>query len=88
MQLVDAERINHMKQKDAIERQQREAVMSKKLNQEVEHERQMKSMIDRIEEKQKSSMDAYKRNLSQKVKAAKDTNSKMDSVAHRAKEVQ
>ena len=33
-------------------------------------------------------MDAYKRNLSQKVKAAKDTNSKMDSVAHRAKEVQ
>ena len=77
-----------MKQKDAMERQQREAVINKKMNKELEHERQMKSMIDRIEEKQKSSMDAYQRNLDQKVKAAKDTNSKMEGVAQRAREFQ
>ena len=46
----------------------------------------MKSMIERIEAKQKNSQEAYQKNLSQKVKMAKDTNSKMEAVAQRAKQ--
>ena len=45
----------------------------------------MKSMIDRITTKQKNSVNAYKKTLDKKVKMAKDTNSRMDSVARRAK---
>ena len=45
----------------------------------------MKSMIDRLKIKQKNSINAYKKSLDKKVKMAKDTNSRMDSVARRAK---
>ena len=45
----------------------------------------MKSMIDRLNIKQKNSINAYKKSLDKKVKMAKDTNSRMDSVARRAK---
>ena len=48
----------------------------------------MKSLIDRLNIKQKNSLDAYKKTLDKKIKMAKDTNSRMDSVARRAKQLQ
>ena len=45
-------------------------------------------MIARITEKQKCSMDAYQKNLNNKVKMAKDSNSKMEAVAERARRVE
>ena len=45
-------------------------------------------MIDKLEHKLQSSEEAFKRNLSQKVQTAKETNSRMDEVARRAKEVE
>ena len=48
----------------------------------------MQQMIGQIRQKQQKSVNAYKRNLSQKVNAAKETNKNMDSVAQRAKKHQ
>ena len=48
----------------------------------------MRSMIERINAKQKYSQDAYQKSLNTKIKMAKDTNSKMEEVAQRAKYVE
>ena len=45
----------------------------------------MQVMIGKLTQKQKKSIKAYNRNLSQKVKAARETNKNMDSVAERAR---
>lgn len=51
LQLVDAERINYMKEKDKMERLQREQVVANKMNSERQHEDQMQNMIARINAK-------------------------------------
>lgn len=76
-----------MKAKDAQERQQRQVVVKNKQVGDFNHEIQMKSVIDRYQRKQANSMTAYQSNLNLKVQMAKDTNSRMDSVAKKAKEV-
>ena len=48
----------------------------------------MKHMIEKLEQKQKQSINAYHRNLNRKVKMAKDSNCRMDEVARRAKQVE
>ena len=60
-------------------------VLANKINSEKQHEDEMKTMIERINAKQKNSQEAYQKNLSQKVQMAKDSNSKMEAVAQRAK---
>ena len=51
LQLVDAERIHYMKEKDKMERLQREQVVANKMNSERQHEDQMQNMIARINAK-------------------------------------
>jgi len=80
--------MSYMKQKDAQERMQRSIVQANKIDGDRVYEEQMKAVIGKLEHKQKHSMQAYQKNLDQKRKVAKDTNSKMDSVARRAKQVQ
>ena len=63
MQLVDAERIEQMKMKDASERLQRQVVLANKLASEKNHEMQVKSMIDKYEYKQMNSKNKYVQNL-------------------------
>lgn len=51
LQLMDAERLNYMMHKDKLERAQREMVLQNKINNEKQHEEQMRDMIDRINAK-------------------------------------
>lgn len=53
MQLSDADKIQQMKDKDALERQQRQMVLENKLQGEKMHEQAVKSMIGKLELKQK-----------------------------------
>ena len=48
---MDAERVEYMKHKDKLERAQREMVLQNKINNEKQHEDQMRNMIDRINAK-------------------------------------
>ena len=48
----------------------------------------MIDMAARLEYRQESSTNAYKKNLDQKVQMAKESNSRMDAVARRAHEIE
>ena len=61
--------------------------MESKMLQEINHENQMKEMVEKIQQKQQNSIDAYNKNLQQKVQMAKDTNSRMDEVSKRFRQV-
>ena len=77
-----------MKRKVEMERFQREQVFNNKMLGERQHEEQMKRKIESLTEKQQKSIQAYQEHLFKKVKAAKETNRRMDSVARKAKEVE
>ena len=47
----------------------------------------MKKKIEQYEKRQKDSINAFQRNLDQKVQTAKETNIRMEEAARKAKEV-
>lgn len=85
--MLDEESSEIMKEKDQRERLHREVVVASKLKIEKDHETQMKKMINKIKVKQLISVRSYNKSLNQKSKLAKDSLSKMDEVAQRAKKV-
>ena len=77
-----------MRSKEENEKLQRESVMNNKESLEKLHENQMQQKLNKIQAKMQNSQNAYQRTLNQKVKMAKDSNNKMESVAQRAKQQQ
>ena len=59
MQLIDAERQDYMRNKEELEKIQRQACRYNKELIEREHENQMKSKLEKIEAKMQSSQNAY-----------------------------
>lgn len=59
MQLIDAERQDYMRNKEELEKIQRQACQYNKELIEREHENQMKSKLEKIEAKMQSSQNAY-----------------------------
>lgn len=85
---MDAERQDYLRNKEELQRLQKLSCQQNKELMEKEFENQMKEKLEKIEVKQQNSINAYQRTLNQKIKMAKDTNSRMEAVAQRAKQQQ
>ena len=73
-----------MKQKDKMEREQREKIIQKNESKEKEREKEMKKLIRKINKKQASSIDSAQRNLQRKVEIARETNCRLQQASQKA----